>query len=130
LLQWLPAMFFPIALAQAYGQQDQFDLSTFSWWLRRQRRQPGYATRYPRGLNVAYPYFACSLFAASAGNQRTLWFSAGLLALILWPLWLHRSLSFARLKWASSLLLAIILGFGVQFGMLEMQKLVQRLDEA
>ena len=130
LLQWLPIMFLPIALAQAYAEQARFDLSTFSWWLRRQRSNPAYGWRYGNGLNVEYPYFACCLFAASAGNQRTLWFSAGLMVLLLWALWLHRSRSFSTASWMASLVVAVGLGFCVQIGLLEVQKLVQRLDEA
>jgi hypothetical protein len=36
--QWMPLTFLPIALAQAFGQRERLDWSTFSWWLRRQRR--------------------------------------------------------------------------------------------
>jgi hypothetical protein len=129
LLQWLPVMFSPIAVAQAFAEQNRFDLSTFSWWLRRQRSNPAYAGRYGAGLNVGYPYFACCLFAASASNQRTLWFSAGLVALVIWALWLHRSSSFRTTSWIASLAAAIALGFAVQVGMLEIQKIVQHLDE-
>ena len=48
--QWLPFVFLPIVLAQAFGQSERMDWSTFSWWLRRQRRRarlpdpgPGFA---------------------------------------------------------------------------------------
>jgi protein-glutamine gamma-glutamyltransferase len=130
LLQWLPLMFLPMLLAQAFGEQAQFDLSTFSWWLRRQRAAPDYAARYAQGLNLCYPYFACCVFSASAANQRSAWFSAGLLGLVIWPLWLNRSRSFRPAAWIGCLLLALILGVATQLGMLEVQKLLQRLDEA
>ena len=130
LLQWLPIMFLPMALAQAYAAKDHFDLSTFSWWLRRKRHEPGYAQRYPGGLNVGYPFFACCLFSSCTGNQRTLWFSFGLVVLVAWALWLHRPQNFNPLAWGSSLCAALALGVGMQFGVLEVQKLLQRLDEA
>lgn len=129
LLQWLPLMFLPIALAQVYSGQDRFALSTFSWWLRRRRADRGLALRYPAGLNVSYPYFACCLFSASAANQRSWWFTAALAGLCAWSLWPHRSESFRAHGWIGSLVLALGLGFGVQLGLLEMQKLIQRLDE-
>lgn len=129
LLQWLPVMFLPMALAQAYGVQNQFDLSTFSWWLRRKRSEPGYAARYPGGMNVSYPFFACCLFAASAGNLKTPWFAVGLVCLTAYALWLHRSRNFVAVSWFACLALALALGLTVQFGMMETQKLLQRLDE-
>jgi protein-glutamine gamma-glutamyltransferase len=130
LLQWLPAMFLPIALVQAYAQQERLDMSTFSWWLRRQRNDPRYTARYGMlGLNVGYPFFACTLFAASAANQRSLWFTVGLVGLVAWALWLHRSRAFGSVRWALSVVLALALGLGLHWTMLEVQKLVQRLDE-
>ncbi|MHC1767813.1 MAG: transglutaminase domain-containing protein [Verrucomicrobiia bacterium] len=129
LLQWLPIMFLPMVLAQVYGTHDRLDLSTFSWWLRRKRGEPGFAQRFSGGLNVTYPFFVCCIFAASAGNERTLWFPAGLIVLAAAALWLHRSRSFRPTSWAVSFALAIGLGFGVHFGMMEVQKLLQRIDE-
>lgn len=130
LLQWLPLMFLPIALAQAYAAQRRFDLSTFSWWLRRKRGEPGYAQRYPTGLNVSYPFFACCVFSASTSNQRTLWFSAALVAIVAWPLCWHRPRNVGPFAWTSSFILALGLGVAAQFGMLELQRMLQRLDEA
>lgn len=129
LLQWLPIMFLPIVLAQVFSAQDRMDLSTFSWWLRRKRGQRGYARRFSGGLNLTYPFFVCCLFAASAGNERTLWFPAGLTALTAGALWLHRSRSFRPQNWAASLVLAFGLGFGAHLAMLEIQKLIQRIDD-
>ncbi|MBI4660939.1 MAG: transglutaminase domain-containing protein [Verrucomicrobia bacterium] len=37
--QWLPMTFLPIVLAQVFGERDRMHWSTFSWWLRRQRRE-------------------------------------------------------------------------------------------
>ena len=131
LLQWLPLMFLPIALAQAFGNREQMDMSTFSWWLRRKRGQAGaHAGFLPMSFNVGYSYFACCLFGASAGNQRALWFSAGLVALVAWALWGHRSRSFSTRGWVTSFVMALGLGFALLLGMLELQRLVQRLDEA
>jgi transglutaminase-like putative cysteine protease len=131
LLQWLPLMFLPMALAQAFAYEETMDLSTFSWWLRRRRDDPIVRARFlTTRLHMGYAFFACCLFSASTGNHRTLWFPAGLTALTVWALWLHRPRSFGPGAWTASLALALALGFGVQWGMLETQKLLQRLDEA
>jgi protein-glutamine gamma-glutamyltransferase len=131
LLQWLPLMFLPTALAHAYSENKLMDLSTFSWWLRRRRADPGIRARYlAQGMDIAYPYFACCLFAASAANQRTLWFSLGLLGLAAWALWQHRSRGYSPSNWVASLALAAGLGVVLQLGAVELQKVMQRLDEA
>ena len=131
LLQWLPLMFLPIALAQAYSQDETMNLSTFSWWLRRRRSDPAIQARYLGfRVNVAYPFFGCCLFAASAGNRKGFWFAAALVGLVGWALWQYRPRTFSLAGWAASFLVALGLGVGVQFAMLELQRLVQRLDEA
>ncbi len=39
--QWMPFYFIPMMAVQAWSQRDRIPLSTFSWWLRRQRRVSG-----------------------------------------------------------------------------------------
>lgn len=129
LLQWLPVMFLPVALAQAFSAQAQFELSTFSWWLRRKRAERA-AGQFGRiGLNVGFPYFGCCLFSASAANQRGLWFIGGLTALLVWGLWVSRARTFKVAPWLATLTVALALSGAVQFGLLEAQKFFQRLDE-
>lgn len=129
LLELLPLVFLPIALAQVFGEQEQLDLSTFSWWLRRQRGAPDYATRYAYRMDIRFPYFACCIFAACAAAQRSVWFTLALVVLIIWPLWLSRPRLFRSGAWILSLVLALLVGVGLHLGMLEAQKLIQRLDE-
>jgi transglutaminase-like putative cysteine protease len=130
LLQWLPLMFLPVALAQAFGQQEQMHMSTFSWWLRRKRGQLGDHTGYfPMWINVGYPYFACCLFGASAGNERSLWFAAAFVGLIAWALWSQHTGTYTRVGWIVSFIMTLALGAALQLGMLQLQRLAQRLDE-
>lgn len=130
LLQWFPLMFLPIALAQTWGEQDRMNLSTFSWWLRRRRGKPGDEARYLAiDLNVEYPFFACCLFSASTGNWRSPSFSLLFVALAAWALWQNRAQTFRTRTWILNLGFALLLGFALQLGLLQLQKLVQRLDE-
>lgn len=126
-LLWLPLIFLPIAVAQAFSEQERMDWSTFSWWLRQQRgrgipRTPG------SGLNVGWPYFALCLLATSAANQRTLTFPIGAAVLIVWAMWSRRSKGASVPLWGTSLMLVLALAFAAQLGMREMQRLMQRLD--
>jgi hypothetical protein len=89
-------------------------------------RTPG---ENPRdGLNAAWPYFAACLLAASAANEKTIWFSVGLVALAGWALWARRPRSFPVAVWAVSLLGVAGLGFATQTGLREFQQLLRRLD--
>jgi hypothetical protein len=155
LLLWLPATFLPIVVAQAFSQRERIPWSTFSPWLRRQRASnsarrtrreedqtagsgmiqkragPPHAGSYQDkqgGLNVAWPYFAACLLAASAANEKTIWFSIGLVTLAGWALWTQRPRSFSVATWTGCLLAVVGLGFVAQSGMREMQRLMRRLD--
>lgn len=144
-LQWLPLTFLPIALAQAFSEKPRMDWSTFSVWLRRKRKQgggrrpaAGNGSESPHvdtynsesGLNVGWPYFVVCLMAASAANERTIWFSAGLVVLVSWALWARRSKSFPPLAWAACMVLAVGLGAVAQLGLRELQGLMRKLDSA
>ncbi len=126
-LLWLPLIYLPIAVAQAFSEQERMDWSTFSWWLRRQRGKNN-----PRpagsGLNVAWPYFALCLLASSAANQRTLYFPIGIAVLAGWALWSRRSKSVPIGIWVAFLLMALSAAFTAELGMRQMQMVMQRLE--
>jgi transglutaminase-like putative cysteine protease len=129
MLLWLPATFLPIVVAQAFSQRERMEWSTFSPWLRRQRaRNP--AGAQSSGLNVAWPYFAVCLLAASAANEKTIWFSIGLTMLCGWALWTCRPQSFPIGVWSACLLAVVGLGFAAQSGMRGLQQLMRQLDSA
>ena len=133
MLLWMPLTLLPIVAAQAFSQRERMEWSTFSPWLRRQRKAPGtnagVETRAPAtGLNVAWPYFAVCLLAASAANEKTFWFSIGLVALAGWALWTRRPRSFPVAAWAACLLAAVGLGFAAQNGLRGLQQVVRQLD--
>ena len=126
-LLWLPLIYLPIAVAQAFSEQERMDWSTFSWWLRKQREKNN-----PRpdgsGLNVTWPYFALCLLATSAANQRTLYFPIGIAVLAGWALWSRRSKSVPVGIWVAFLLMALSAAFTAELGMRQMQMVMQRLE--
>ncbi len=153
--QWMPFYFIPIMAVQAWSQRDRLPLSTFSWWLRKQRRgreereereerrsvrvldplTPGVPGVSPilaaeGGINISYPYFATCLLAASAARARSPWFLGGLFLLLGWAFWGRRSRNFSPLACAVSLLAAAALGSVTQQGMIYLQGALQRLDTA
>lgn len=126
-LLWLPLIFLPIAIAQAFSDEPQMDWSTFSWWLRRQRGRGG-ARTFGGGVNVGWPYFALCLLATSATNERSLRFPIGVVLLTGWALWHRRARGFPLTAWAACLLATLGLALAAQFGMRQLQGLMQRLD--
>lgn len=126
-LLWLPVIFLPMAVAQAFSDEERMDWSTFSWWLRRQRGRDGTRASVG-GVNVGWPYFVLCLLASSAGNDRSMWFPAGASVLTAWGLWPGRSRGSRRVAWFVCVALALGVGFAAQAGMREMQALMQRLE--
>jgi hypothetical protein len=94
--QWMPFCFFPVALAQFYGDRPSIPLSAFNWLLRRVRQSP--LSRI--SFNFSYGYFAICLLGASASTQSNSYFYPGVSVLILlalgsvrpnrvsWPVWI------------------------------------------
>jgi hypothetical protein len=94
--QWLPFCFFPMALAQSYGDRPSIPLSAFNWLLRRIPQSPLSRTSF----NISYGYFALCLMAASASSRPNGFFYLGVSVLILlalgqvrpnrvsWPVWM------------------------------------------
>ncbi len=94
--QWLPLCFFPLALAQAYGDRPSIPINSFNLLLRRIPQSPLSRTSF----NISYGYFAFCLMAASASTRPNSFFYLGVSALILialaqvrpnrvsWPVWM------------------------------------------
>jgi hypothetical protein len=126
--QWMPLTLLPIVLAQAYSAEPRMAWSTFSWWLRRQRKKPGALPRPSGGVNVLWPYFAACLLAASAANERSYRFTVGLAALLVWALWSSRPRRLRAPAWCACVALALGLGYVTQSGLRQLQRMIARLD--
>ncbi len=112
---WLPFMFLPLALTHAYGTALRMDLSVLFWSLRRQH------TAQPPTFDPWFPYYAVWIIAAAAANGRSVWFYAGLIVLVGWPLLRIRPRSYRVGSWGVAFSLALVLGFGLQYGLHQTQ---------
>lgn len=113
--QWMPMVFFPIVLAQAYSEDPAIPYSTFSWMWRRQLRR---GKNVERGyLNVTFPYFAIIIFATSLVNERDPVFFMGMSLLSLFALAAIRPRRYSPFIWAPLALLVVALGYFGQVGM-------------
>jgi transglutaminase-like putative cysteine protease len=115
LIEWFPLAVLPLLVCQAYGSADRIDLRTFFLILRRQAVGEGEA------VNLAYPYLAVLLGAASAANVRTPAFYVAVCMLGAWGLWPARSRAFPWPVWAGVLGVAAGAGYVGHLGLHEMQ---------
>jgi transglutaminase-like putative cysteine protease len=105
-IQWLPMMFFPIMLAQAYGTRTVIPLSAFSWLL---RRDPDTALAR-KSFNISFAYFAVCLAAASASTQPNGYFYWGVSLLVLLALTSARPRRVSGLTWVALVLAVAVAG--------------------
>jgi protein-glutamine gamma-glutamyltransferase len=121
--QWMPFCFFPIALAQSYGNRPSIPLSAFSWLLRRVPQSPLAQISF----NISYGYFAICLLAASAATQANEYFYAGISVLLLLAL---ASVRPNRVSLQAWIVLSAIVVVGGRFSHQGLKQLQDRMERA
>jgi transglutaminase-like putative cysteine protease len=106
LAQQLPLCFFPLMLAQAYGNRPAMPLSVF-WWLL--RRSPANQAAH-KSYNVSYCYFAFCLLAASTSTRPKDFFYLDVSLLVAWALTSTRPRRVSVLAWVLLVTLAATAG--------------------
>ncbi len=113
--QWLPFVFFPMILAQAFGTMESISMKTFSWLLRWRKSESRWSNRR---INFSYIYFAICLFGASTTNkfsatltEKTFnWFYVGIAVLIAWAMFAIRPRRVPLPLWIC--IMAVVCGSG------------------
>ena len=131
LIRWLPFIFILFVAAQAFSVRQQVPLHAISLilqWRIKQAKKRGLPPPPVRHVDVAYPYFAVCLFAASvhhSGDNNYFW---GLCALLAWAFWMRRPRRFAVVIWAAALSLVIALGYTGARGIGFLQRYVENFN--
>lgn len=99
LLQWTPAVLFPVVAIQYFGNRDRLPLAALS--LQHRRYIHG-----QRSIDLSYPYFVICLIAASTGNRAAIVFYLAVASLWTWALWQHRNTRHNPGVWAALILMA------------------------
>lgn len=125
LAQWLPVCFFPLMLAQAYGNRETMPLSVFSWLLRRSPASPTALKSY----NISYCYFAVCLLAASAatGNPPNGFFYLGVTLLVVLGLTSTRPKRVSIMVW---IMMVSAVAVGGQLGHEQLHRLQEMMERA
>ena len=117
--QWLPVICAPLLIALAYSTSDRVDLQALLFFDDKSDRQQFF-------LDLAYPYFAICVLAASAANNRDWTFYACAIALISGVFVSLRSKRFSVLLFLLLLVLATALGTVGHIKLHQMQIALQR----
>jgi transglutaminase-like putative cysteine protease len=126
--RWLPLIFLPFVSAQVYNLRPSVPLTAVSIVLRIRRRR-GEQSLAGRFVDSSYPYFIICLFSAGIHtNRATYGYFFGLVVLILWALRTLRSRRFGLKIWAVGLAAVVGVGFLGQFGIWQLNHLVQTWD--
>ena len=132
LIRWLPMTFFLFVAAQVFSNREGIPLETISLILQRRwraARKAGRPAPASRTVNVSYPYFLVTLFAAGAhpvtSNDGFFWVLSALLA---WALWTQRSRRFGWALWGGTMGLAILAAYGGQRGLVQLKEALDRYN--
>jgi len=128
--QWFPILFLPFLLAQAFNEEPRVGLAAFSWWLRRQEARNPKSTLPREGINVAFPYLALCLLAASATTERKEFFYAGNVVLIGWALGAVRTRRYPLVAWSLCFAVVAVAGYGGHIGLFRLQKQLEEMNVA
>ena len=119
--QWLPLVFYPMALGYFYGIREGVPMKAFSWFMRRKG-----ATGADRPIAFGWVYFAVCLISAGASNVRDVLYYIGFAALSGWALWTVRPRRIPSWAWITVFLVIASVGF---YGQARMQDLQAFFEE-
>lgn len=124
IFQWLPLPLFPLILSLAYSTRNEIDLSSLFFIYRKKiaKRPPG----FKRTVELDFPYFAISIFAASVANSRSIAFYICLCVLSAWALWSFRSLRFSVFTWLIFFIAISYAGYQAQVSLHRFQQALEQ----
>ncbi len=130
--RWLPLICLPFVLAQIYNVRPTVPLTAVSMALRIRRRR-GETSLAGRFVDITYPYFIVSIFAAGIHSSQgtllhTYSYLLGEVVLIFWALWTLRSGRFGLKAWAAGVVAVVVIGLSGLAGINGFVGVVQRFD--
>ena len=119
ILSVLPFILYPLLLVQRFSETGIMKLSALVVSLRRERAFPG--NEAATSIDISLPFMVVCLLAASAGNQRHIWFYLCVSLILCILLWRIRPPRGNSALWALLLLVALGSGFATQKGLAMLQ---------
>lgn len=119
--QWMPLIFYPMALGYLFSIREGVPLKAFSWFMRRKGTAEG-----DRPIAFGWVYFTVCLVSAGATNLRDVGYYMGFAGLSGWALWTLRPQRIPSWSWVT--LFVAVAGFGF-YGQARMQELQSFFEE-
>lgn len=114
--QWMPLIFFPMALGCVFSIREGVPIKAFSWFMRRKG-----AVGANRPVAFGWVYFAACIVSAGSTNTRDIWFYIGFAFLTGWALWAARPKRVPEWAWIMVFLLVAGVGYYGQSRMQDLQ---------
>jgi protein-glutamine gamma-glutamyltransferase len=119
--QWMPMIFFPMALGTTFSARDGVPMKAFSWFLRRKGAAGG-----DRLVAYGWIYFVACMVTAGATNSRgDIWFYVGFATLTGWALWSVRPRRLSEAAWAAVFVLLAAVAFYGQLRLPDLQSYME-----
>lgn len=113
---WLPVTTLPVLLAQIVSEAGHLKLRNLSYSLRKSELPEA-----DRPVNIAYPYFALCLVAASISDRDYLTYLPVAALLAAYALFAVRGRGRGIWAWATAVAVSLVLGMATSFGMSQLQ---------
>ena len=123
ILSVLPFVFFLVLITQIYSEQGTLKLSVLLVSLRKLDLESARAIN--KSIDISLPYFVLCLIAASAGNQRTIWFYILVCLLLGYILWHGRPARYHAMIWIICVTIAVAAGYAGQIGIRNAQRAIE-----
>ncbi len=114
--EWMPLIFYPMALGYIFSTRELVPMKAFSWLLRRKGAQGA-----DRGVAFGWLYLVVCLVASGATNVQDIWFFVGSSGLIAWALWVNRPRRLHAAAWCALFVVIAGLAFYAQSRLVEVQ---------
>ena len=123
ILKWLPVIFLPLLLAQAYSTAGRINVIVLFLFRKKQILSEQGKPRY---IDLSFFYLAICIFGAGFVNNRNGLFYAGMLCLAVWALWSCRSRQAPLAVWLILIAVTGGAGFLGQIGLSTLQTVVEQ----
>lgn len=118
--QWMPLIFYPMAVGHVFALREGVPIKAFSWFMRRKGAVGG-----DRPVAFGWIFLAVCLLAAGATNVRDIWYYIGFAVLTGWALWSVQPKRIPTWAWAVVFAVIAISGFFGQARMPELQSFME-----
>jgi uncharacterized membrane protein len=121
-MTWLPLIFFPLALAQAFSEKEKIPFTAFISEF--QKKKLKISPKSSVSINLLFPYLVLCLLSASTINIKIAWFYPAACLILGWGLWRIRPKRYSAVIWGSLMVAVFTTGYFGGVGWYSMAKFI------